>query len=1025
MKRKNSKTPKIYIVSLLLIALISMLCVIVYAEEGSGATAYINQSSAWSGVGCYLNIKDNNTNKWSAGIYDRNYKDNITVSSGISVGDDLYIDAYTRYQGGKLWVYEDDVAVRMVDAGQNQEHIYLNWTIRTQNTKFACSASNGALNGEELSVTIYATGDSQPPVCSMAQRYVKVNQSAVINYEDNVGVSGIYISKSSTVPQANANGWEAINPPKKAGVKYYTPQSEGVFYIWAKDAVNHVSSMISFEAIVEPVVPRPQDVAVREGKTATFIGVPSEGTAPYSYQWYKTTSNSNAGGTAIAGANSSTLNITAHEADNNTYYYVAVSNRDGFSTGKSEPAKLTVYYPHELQDISDITVKKGSPKTLTAVISKEGNTKNYRYQWYKAATNLSQGTRINQATNSQLIINPASNIHEEWYYCEVSNYDPNGNLLYTVSTNRAKVVADVISPVITLESITPDGVEYINQNAVTTFKFTVTEEGEGYVENNSNFTSSDVLVLVDDVQLSIVPTLTYNGKVGNQYNYTCTLTGVTGNGILKLKIPAGSIKDNFGNLNDETIFNPDITVDNTVLAIEFDKVDNELQSVYLNKDDEITIRMYINDSHGMNINEFTADDVVVKAGGVSTGSNITKVLNYDMADGNKFYYKLRLKNIEGNGPLTLTIPAGMVKDAANNANAEANLNITYENTQVIIDNTPPIINEVIKEFNSYGSGVLYPSSLALWRDGWANKDIYVTIDAEDTTGIDYYAYSMDGEEYTKLPENKKLFSDEYEGYAYFRVYDKAGNYQSVEQKETIKIDKTKPNILQVGVYELKEGGAKYVFNEAIPSNKTLYVKPIMPEDTGTVKSGVVETEVGDDINNTLLINGTRYGTYCTLKRYSNFSKTTLLNTWDFAYNTPAVALTENGYYEVYAYTVDKAGNTITNIVNDSVDAPYRIYIQKRTDNVISVSNILDIGSGVKKLSINVYRGGTSDVQRDGDGVVIPSSAERAVEPIIVDNPNKDFSTSVRLGRGNFYVECVLEDYVGWKTVYYKVITNNI
>jgi hypothetical protein len=256
--------------------------------------------------------------------------------------------------------------------------------------------------------------------------------------------------------------------------------------------------------------------------------------------------------------------------------------------------------------------------------------------------------------------------------------------------------------------------------------------------------------------------------------------------------------------------------------------------------------------------------------------------------------------------------------------------------------------------------------------------------------------------------------DEYNQNIFYKVVDMAGN--TATQSVNIKIDRTAPLYTKVGIYELRDEGAEYIYKSDAPSNKTLYVKALSRDDKGSIKSGIEEYAVGDDATDPLTIGGEKYGTYYTITRYNNINKDTVLNTWSYTIGQKAEALTDDGYYEVQTTTVDNAGN-----VTKSPLIP--IYINKRADNTIKVSNMLDVGSGLKLLTINVYKGDEDAVTKNSDGIVI--NGEKAVKTINVNNPYKEYSTTVRLGKGTFYVEAVIYDNVGLFTVYHKVITNDI
>ena len=1020
------------------IALIIAVCALSATMISFAATAWVNQNSASTATGCQINVRDNNTNKWSAGILNANYENNVTWNNSVSIGDVLYIDAYTCYNGGKLWVYEDDVCVRTVDAGE-QEHITLNWTIQANKTKFACSASAYAVNGEQLSVTINAIGDNVPPIVTISKPYVGINYTsdktlaancaalnASINLSDSQGVVAYYVSKNSAKPSASDLNWIPITSTTST-TKTYTPDSSGVYYVYAKDAVNNISSYASFEAGLLPEVPKPADAVVKEGENATFIGAPSVATSPFTYQWYRNTINSTSGGTAIAGETRNTYTRTTAEADNNTFYGCEVTNR--FGSSRSPNAHLTVYFPHEVGTITGGTINlEQGHLDVSVPFTKQGNTNNYIYQWYKSNSSTANGTRIVGATSNPYVCEPTSNF-SQWFYCEVSNVKPDGTVLYTKRTNNVKIVADITRPVIEMVPFNLNQ-PYVNRNSELNIKFTVTDTGEGYTENGSNLTGADFQIYVGHtLQSAANCVVSLDSSTNELFTYNLKVTNITGNGDLSIKVLENAVADNFGNKSGAAKeFTTNVNVNNSAPTISMQNFLSEINGVYINKDKTIVTRFIIMEDVGMESNEFTASDIDIRVGGTPANTNIIKTVEFERKENQKYSYLVTFGNIEGNGTITVSIPAGRVKDWSNNTNDLTEFTIKLDdNSEVIVDNVAPAISNIATKLGDYaadGTNYDYRNQLSTWHDNWSREDVFVTINATDSNPIDYYAVSKDEENYSKLSNNRDQLTDDLNQDVFYRVYDMAGNY--AQASVNIKLDKTNPNYTPVGIYELRDEGADYVYISDQPSNKTLYVKALATSDNGKVKSGIEEESVTNnapqggatknEVQDKLNVNGTDYGTYYTITMYNNSSKSQVIKTMTYDIHTPAEALVDDGYYEVQTTTTDNAGNMVKSPL-------FPIYINKRADNTIRVTNMNDKGSGLKLLRINVYKGDESDVHLDANGIVI--EGEKAIKTIEVPNPYKDYSSTVRLGKGKFYVEAVLYDNVDLFTVYKKVINNEL
>jgi hypothetical protein len=111
----------------------------------------------------------------------------------------------------------------------------------------AGNMSSGAI----ANATPVVAGDTTPPACSItingnaqytATTAVTLNLAAT----DNVGVTGYYVSTSSTTPSATAPGWTAVTSTTSfsSSVPYTLPSGDGTktVYAWYRDAAGNVST---------------------------------------------------------------------------------------------------------------------------------------------------------------------------------------------------------------------------------------------------------------------------------------------------------------------------------------------------------------------------------------------------------------------------------------------------------------------------------------------------------------------------------------------------------------------------------------------------------------------------------------------------------------------------------------------------------------------------------------------------------------------------------------------------------------
>ena len=274
---------------LILIVIFSTIFNVAFAEESTWdpnfhSEGWINKDENWwNGTdrrGCYLSVKNNRTGKYSVAIYDRFWPDNIVINDDGSfmVGDSITVDAYTSYAGGTYWIYRDDELIQTQQGGANTERFNIPMTITTRKTKISCSASSQSINGEELSVTIIATGDLEKPVITMTDTTVAVNKTAYIEITDNEGVTGWAVTPNNVSP----GEYTPVTPSSRRVSVTYTPDYVGAYYVWARDALNNVSEPFEFFCGNPPEpasrtisgqtsVIVPYDTGVRSGDNATFL----------------------------------------------------------------------------------------------------------------------------------------------------------------------------------------------------------------------------------------------------------------------------------------------------------------------------------------------------------------------------------------------------------------------------------------------------------------------------------------------------------------------------------------------------------------------------------------------------------------------------------------------------------------------------------------------------------------------------------------------------------------------------------
>ncbi len=901
-----------------------------------------------------------------------------------------------------------------------------NYTVTYSNNRNAGTATvtisgNRLLSGTATRNFTIKTTDTTIPTVEVTNRNksVAIGSNLTATRIDNVKVSAYYISKNSDTPSSDASGWVSVNATTSYNLTLLQDGDIGMYYIWVKDSSNNISNRNSFEVGHLPVIESssPENIETFLGTGASFIVLTTGGTTPFTYQWYKN-------GRAISGATNATLNLTnLQKSDNNAIYRCEVKNRFGSVT--SSDAKLTVLYPPVLKPLqNEIRLKNNENVTIGASFESGGNTDTYTFQWYRAESENGVGSLIKSATRNTHTISPTED-SVAYYYCLVENKKlDRSTTAYSVTTpNRVKVISDIKAPEIAMASnITTSPVatvnsdkKYINKNHTITVFFTITDPSNGYsfVEDGSNFTESDVEIFVNNVkQTACNKSMTYKKNSNYEVEYTLTVSNITGDGALSFFIPKESFQDKIGNKNaKDKPFDTDIIVDNTLPGVIQEAYLSGANDGYMNENASLKLQLRVTDNFGFDAPEFTVDDITVRVGTASANSDLEKSFKQINGSYTDYIYELIIKNVKGNGPLSLVIPSGQMGDWATNEVEETVIPIMVDSThQVIIDNTPPALSDIVAKLQSYNSSTSYPDSLYNWHGEnyvgrrWAKENIYITLDATEDNVIDCYTYAeTEGVNERRLTigtnKNQDELSKEYNGTVYYRVYDKAGNYS--QKSIEIKIDKTPPVAAKLEYYELRENGVKYNYDPNTPSNRNLIIVPTDWQDKGIAISGVMTGNISEGgggyapaaYKATATSNSNVYPSYYKVTHYNDSSKSQVLDIMIYNITEKSKLYEDDGFYEIETFTTDLAGNV-------RVSEKEYMYIMKSTNNTIKLSNISDVGSGVRRIIVNVYKADASGAK----------TTVKAIDTFHVDNPGSTYETNVRLGRGTFYVVVNIEDY---------------
>ena len=126
----------------------------------------------------------------------------------------------------------------------------------------------------------------------------------------------------------------------------------------------------------------------------------------------------------------------------------------------------------------------------------------------------------------------------------------------------AKINIDRCLPeiqLINIENSNRNYESYANKNHVITLKFKVTEKNiliNNFTSNYIKFMLNETFISPSSVKINLL------SHINDEMIYTITLSGISGNGILKIYFPEGIIEDQSNQKSKEDIFNTNIKIDN-------------------------------------------------------------------------------------------------------------------------------------------------------------------------------------------------------------------------------------------------------------------------------------------------------------------------------------------------------------------------------------------------------------------------------------------------------------------------------
>ncbi len=204
--------------------------------------------------------------------------------------------------------------------------------------------------------------------------------------------------------RSTTNTYDLTNPIAGATNSTYTPPTNTVgevFYfvvISFDGGCSDIQSTIALvNTVAEPIATAvdPEQTICLDGQADTFEITLTGGVGNPTYQWFSNTTNTNSGGTAIAGATNSTYDTGVLSSIGTFYYYLEVSlDGTGCDLATSDVFTVNVVADPviDTQAIASQEVCQNTTlEALEVIVSGDTNTGAFSYQWFSNTTNTNSG----------------------------------------------------------------------------------------------------------------------------------------------------------------------------------------------------------------------------------------------------------------------------------------------------------------------------------------------------------------------------------------------------------------------------------------------------------------------------------------------------------------------------------------------------------------------------------------------------------------------------------------------------------
>jgi gliding motility-associated-like protein len=229
-------------------------------------------------------------------------------------------------------------------------------------------------------------------------------------------------SNTGGTPIAGATNPDYIPPTDTIGMVYYYCE-----ITFATGGCALITSQTALVTVTPNATITSQPTATQNLCVGSTIENPlsvafTDGTGTVSYQWYSNTTNSNVGGTAIAGATNADYTPPVYTTAGTYYYYAVLSfSGSGCSDVVSDVSEVIVVDAPviDVQPIATQTLCQNTvPQDLT--VQPSGGIGAFSYQWYSNTTNSNTGGIAIAGETNASYTPPTNTVGTFYYYCIVS-----------------------------------------------------------------------------------------------------------------------------------------------------------------------------------------------------------------------------------------------------------------------------------------------------------------------------------------------------------------------------------------------------------------------------------------------------------------------------------------------------------------------------------------------------------------------------------------------------------------------------